>query len=149
MATDDQWRALVGVLGGPAWALDPTLATAAGRVAHHDAIDRELALWCRDRTADEVVDALWPAGVPVAPVLHPHRQVDLAPIQRRGYFEEVDHPVTGRSRLSTLPIAFDRRPARWHRRPAPRLGEHTAEVLGGLGLSDDELVARRADGVIG
>ena len=44
--TDDQWAALGRALGEPGWALDPALATTAGRVAAHDAIDEHLQAWC-------------------------------------------------------------------------------------------------------
>ena len=70
-------------------------------------------------------------------------------LQFRGFFEEVDHPVTGTARHSTLPIRFSRGPDRFHRRPAPLLGEHTDEVLRELGVSDDELAELRDRGVIG
>ena len=43
VTTDDEWRALVGVLGRPDWAVADDLATGAGRRAAHDAIDAELA----------------------------------------------------------------------------------------------------------
>ena len=149
VATDEQWQALVRVLDEPDWATDPALVTADGRRAHHDAIDAELGAWCRDRSADEVVQLLWGAGVPVAPVAQPHHQVDLAPMQGRRFFEEIDHPISGRSRSSTLPIAFSDWPDRWHRQHAPLLGQHTDEVLRGIGVTDDELAQLRADGVIG
>ena len=66
--TDAQWTALGRALGEPGWATDPALATAAGRVAAHDAIDEHLQAWCDGRSADEIVDRLWPAGVPVGKV---------------------------------------------------------------------------------
>jgi crotonobetainyl-CoA:carnitine CoA-transferase CaiB-like acyl-CoA transferase len=40
-------------------------------------------------------------------------------------------------------------PSTFHREPAPLLGEHNREVLGALGVTEDELVALEADGVIG
>jgi crotonobetainyl-CoA:carnitine CoA-transferase CaiB-like acyl-CoA transferase len=93
--------------------------------------------------------ALWPAGVPVAKVLQPHEQPTLPPLQHRGFFEHVDHPITGSARHSTLPMRFSRGPDRLHRGRAPLLGEHNHEVLGGLGLSEAELAELEAAGVIG
>jgi crotonobetainyl-CoA:carnitine CoA-transferase CaiB-like acyl-CoA transferase len=46
-------------------------------------------------------------------------------------------------------MRFSRGPDRFHRRPAPLLGEHTDDVLRGLGVSDEELARLREDGVIG
>ena len=76
--------------------------------AAHDRIDRFLQEWCRARSADDVVELLWDAGVPVGKVALPHRQPELAQLAFRDFFEEVDHPVIGRSRYSTLPMRFSR-----------------------------------------
>lgn len=149
VATDAQWDALCDALGRPGWAADPDLSTAAGRHAHHDAIDGHLAAWCRERGADEIVDRLWTAGVPVGKVLQPHRQAELEQLRFRGFFEEVDHPVGGRARYSTLPVRLSRGPDRHHVRPAPLLGQHNHELLTELGLTEREITALEADGVIG
>jgi len=149
VATDEQWLALRAAVGSPAWAMDSALSSAAGRRAAHDTIDAHLADWCAERTGDEIVDCLWAAGVPVAKVVQPHEQADLPPLQHRGFFEDVDHPVTGTARHSTLPMRFSRGPERFHLRRAPLLGEHNDEVLRGLGVSDEEMAELEAQGVIG
>ena len=127
----------------------PSLATAAGRAQEHDRIDAHLQEWCRARSADDIVACLWDAGVPVGKVMQPHRQPDLAQLEFRNFFEEVDHPVIGRSRYSTLPIRFSRGPERLHVRHAPLLGEHNAELLAELGLDEPEIDALEAAGIIG
>ena len=149
VATDEQWQSLCRALGDPDWAANPTYVNAAGRAREHDRIDAGLGEWCRARSTEEIVALLWGAGVPVAPVTQPHRQPDLAQIEARRFFEEVDHPVAGRSRLSTLPMRFERGPERWHTRHAPLLGEHTAELLAELGLTAEEIAALEADGIVG
>jgi crotonobetainyl-CoA:carnitine CoA-transferase CaiB-like acyl-CoA transferase len=147
--TDAQWAALVDALGRPAWALDPKWGTTAGRRAGQNDIDAVLADWCRSRGGDEIVETLWPAGVPVAKVMQPHRQTELAPLVDRGFFEDAGHPVNGTAPHSTLPARFSNGPQRFHRSHAPLLGEHNREILSGLGVSDDEIVQLEADGVIG
>ena len=149
VATDEQWSALRSALGDPAWAAEPELATGAGRRRAHDRIDSLLGEWCRARSADEIVAALWEAGVPVAKVMQPHDQPDLPQLAARGFFEELDHPVIGSSRYSTLPMRFLRGPDRVHQRHAPLLGEHNDEILGALGLSATDLESLEADGIIG
>jgi crotonobetainyl-CoA:carnitine CoA-transferase CaiB-like acyl-CoA transferase len=146
---DQQWAALCEALGRPAWAVDPRLADAEGRRAQHDLIDERLTEWCAPRTGDEIVELLWPAGVPVAKVMQPHRQTELAQLRERGFFEYVGHPVNIAAPHSTLPVRLATGPSTFHRAPAPLLGEHNREVLGALGLTDDELAALEADGVIG
>jgi crotonobetainyl-CoA:carnitine CoA-transferase CaiB-like acyl-CoA transferase len=149
VATDEQWRSLRAALGEPAWAAGTELETKGGRVRAQDEIDAGLAEWCRNKQADEIVRRLAEAGVPVATVIQPHHQPDLPPFQSRHFFEEVKHPVIGNSRYSTLPIRFGRGPERWHTRHAPLLGEHNRELLGELGLTDDDITTLEAEGIIG
>jgi crotonobetainyl-CoA:carnitine CoA-transferase CaiB-like acyl-CoA transferase len=149
VATDEQWRGLRSALGDPAWAADPELATMVGRRRGHDQIDTLLGEWCRARSADEIVTALWEAGVPVAKVMQPHDQPDLPQLAARGFFEEIDHPVIGTSRYSTLPMRLGRGPGQIHQRHAPLLGEHNGELLTALGLSATEIETLEADGIIG
>jgi crotonobetainyl-CoA:carnitine CoA-transferase CaiB-like acyl-CoA transferase len=149
VATDEQWAALAGALGHPAWAADQELSTAAGRRARHDLIDEHLAAWCARRTRDEIVESLWGAGVPVAKVLQPHRQAELPPLRERGFFEVTEHPVGPPARQSTIPMRLSDGPARFHRSPAPLLGEHNHEVLTELGVGAAEIAELEAAGVIG
>jgi crotonobetainyl-CoA:carnitine CoA-transferase CaiB-like acyl-CoA transferase len=149
VADDSQWEALRLALGDPEWARDTRLVTAAGRRARHDEIDAHLASWFRMRESDEAVATLWRVGVPVAKVTQPHRQVELAQLDARGFLEEVEHPVAGKYRQSTLPFHWPASRGRLTLRHAPLLGEHNAEILGGLGLSTEELAQLERDGVIG
>ncbi len=149
VATDEQWQALRNALGAPEWAADPDLTTATGRRQAHDRIDTFLREWCRARSADEIVGQLWDAGVPVGKVVQPHHQPNLAQLAARNFFEEMDHPVIGRSRYSTMPMQFSRGAERIHQRHAPLLGEHNEELLGELGLTRSEMDVLEADGIIG
>ena len=149
VATDEQWSALRSALGDPPWAADPELVTKAGRVRAHDRIDTQLGEWCRARSADEIVTALWETGVPVGKVMQPHDQPDLPQLAARCFFEELDHPVIGSSRYSTLPMRFSRGKEKIHLRHAPLLGEHNEQLLTALGLTPEEQAALEADGVIG
>jgi crotonobetainyl-CoA:carnitine CoA-transferase CaiB-like acyl-CoA transferase len=105
--------------------------------------DDDFTEFCAARKADEIVDELWARGLPVAKVIQPHEQGDIAQLQARGFFEDVDHPIAGSARYPRLPFGPG---APLHRRHAPRLGEHNAEVLP---VSADELAELEADGVIG
>jgi crotonobetainyl-CoA:carnitine CoA-transferase CaiB-like acyl-CoA transferase len=149
VATDDQWRYLCDALGSPSWAVDPSLSTAAGRRAHEDLIDDQLAAHCQDRAVDDIVATLWNAGVPVAKVMQPHRQTELEQLAFRDFFEELDHPVNGRAKLSTVPMRLSDGPVSFHTQPAPLLGQHNHEVLAGLGVIDAEIAELEADGIIG
>lgn len=147
--TDAQWLALRDALGCPAWAMADELTTAAVRHVRHDDIDEQLGAWCRARTADDVVETLWGAGVPVAKVMQPHRQGELEQLSYRAFFEVLEHPVNSPAPHSTLPARFANGPKAFHRHPAPLLGEHNREILTRLGLDDAEIAALYDDGVIG
>jgi len=146
---DGQWRALVEALGRPRWALDPALSTADGRRARHDEIDGHLSRWAATRDLGEAVDALVRAGVPAARTVDQRRTAEQPQFVARGYCEAVDHPVVGTHPTPTVPFRFSG-VDRWVRRPAPTLGQHNREVLGGcLGCADDELSSLAEAQVIG
>ncbi|CAM2779587.1 CoA transferase [Mycobacterium intermedium] len=150
--TDEQWGMLCNALGSPAWATDPALSTASGRREREDFIDERLAAWCGQRSGDDIVATLWEAGVPVAKVIQPHRQAELAQLKARGFFELVDHPVQAHDnpvRFSTVPMRLSLGPDTFHRQSAPRLGQHNHELLTELGLTDAEIAELESDGVIG
>lgn len=147
VATDEQWASLCEALERPDWVAE--FSTAEARRRHHDLIDEHLNAWCEQRSGDEIVDALWGHGVPVARVMQPHRQTELPQLAARGFFEDVDHPVNTRTPHSTLPFTSSRRAEKIHVRPAPLLGQHNHEVLSELGLSDKDIEELEANGVIG
>ncbi len=149
VATDDQWRRLCDALGSPSWAVDPSLSAVAGRRAHEDLIDEQLAAYCQDRAVDDIIETLWDAGVPVAKVLQPHRQTELDQLTFRNFFEELDHPVNERAKFSTVAMRLSDGPTPFHTQPAPLLGQHNHELLAGLGLTEAEIAELEADGVIG
>ena len=149
VATDDQWRALAGMVG-PALARRPDLATAAGRQAGHDELDRILAGWCAGQPVETLVEALLAAGVPAAEVVAPRDIAANPQLRARRFYETFDHPVTGRHDLPGLPFRMVGRRGGWLRSPAPTLGQHNDEVIGGLlGVAADELDHMAADGLIG
>jgi len=146
---DAQWRALTEVIGRPDLAADPALATRAGRRAAHDDLDAIVGAWASVRAVDDAVDALLAAGVPAARVRDPRTSSQHPQMVARGFFEVVEHPVAGTHPIPGLPWRA-RGVDRWIRRPAPTLGQHNADVLGGrLGCTPDELADFAAHGVIG
>jgi crotonobetainyl-CoA:carnitine CoA-transferase CaiB-like acyl-CoA transferase len=62
-----------------------------------------------------------------------------------GFWQFMDHPTEGRLRMPAFPVNFGGTPVE-NRRHAPRLGEHTEEVLKEAGLSPDAIAALTASG---
>jgi crotonobetainyl-CoA:carnitine CoA-transferase CaiB-like acyl-CoA transferase len=149
VADDAQWAGMCDALGRPDWALDDRLSTADGRHEWHDLIDEHLSAWCASRSSEDIVQTFWDAGVPVAKVMQPHRQTEIPQLQFRGFFEEVGHPVSEAAPHSTVPVRFSAGPNRFHRDPAPLLGQHNHELLAEIGLSADEVAELESQGVIG
>ena len=128
---------------------DPRFSNAAARVANHDEFDAIVAGWTQVRSADEVVSALSANGIPAERVLTGDRMYQVPQLDARGYYQEIEHPITGALRYPGWPFHISPGPSRPHRCPSPTLGQHNAEVLGGLGITDEELNELRAQRVIG
>ncbi len=147
--TDAQWRSTVGVLGNPAWATIPALATTRGRRVEHDLLDERLAEWAQTQDLDTVVARLIDAGVPAARVADP-RTISSHPRHvERGWFESVNHKLAGPLPLPGPPFRYASVDA-WQRSAAPFLGEHNHEIFKDiLGLSEAEVEQLEATGVAG
>jgi crotonobetainyl-CoA:carnitine CoA-transferase CaiB-like acyl-CoA transferase len=150
VATDAQWAALRHVLGDPTWARDPALATAAGRRVAHDTIDIRLDEWLSTHGRDLAVETLTAAGVPTQALINAHYLMPNPQLEARGFFQVMQHPVTGVSRYPGLPMTFSGFGRLQHPAPPPTLGQHNDELLGGeLGLSPEEIQDLRRRRVIG
>jgi crotonobetainyl-CoA:carnitine CoA-transferase CaiB-like acyl-CoA transferase len=115
----------------------------------HDEFDAVVADWTRTQTATEIINILSARHVPAEQVLTPDRMYDIPQLDARGYYQEVEHPVTGPHRYPGWPFTMTPGPSRHHRFAPPTLGQHNEEILRGLGLTDDELDDLRARRVIG
>ena len=148
--TDDQWQALVDVMGRPSWTDDDRYGTVAGRQAHADEIDRQLQDWFGGQDLRRAVDDLAAAGIPVAPVVSPSLVTENDQLNDRGFLETLEHPRTGSGRYPRPPFAPLDGQSAWLMRPPPTLGEHNDEVLRDMcGLTDQELARLASAGVIG
>lgn len=146
---DRQWRALVDVMGRPAWC-DEGLATVAGRCERADDVDRRLRDWFEGRPLDATVERLAEAGVPAAPAVSPSLVTENPQLRHRGFLESLDHASTGAGLYPCPPFAKLAGQDRWLLRPPPRLGEHNGEVLRDrCGLTDEELAKLASSKVIG
>lgn len=126
--TDAHWRGLRRALGDPAWAADPALDTATGRLAARGTINERLSAWTRTFTRIPAAVRLQREGVPAMPV---YSQVELLAdphLNAREFFELVNHPVVGWARYEGIGARFARLPLAAPS-PAPLLGQHTDAVI--------------------
>lgn len=156
---DDAWVAVTVRDGAQASAVVSVLAAAGADVAElgamtwpevaprlDDALRRFLA-GCHD---EDAVDRLVAAGVPAGVVRRPTVVARNPQLVERGFYEEHQHPTLGVLGYPVLPTRFATWTGPVHARPAPTLGQHNREVLGGeLGCGDDVLARLASAGVIG
>jgi crotonobetainyl-CoA:carnitine CoA-transferase CaiB-like acyl-CoA transferase len=151
LACDDDaaWSALQAYAGDPELAR-PAFATMASRKAREAELDDILGRWCAGRAAAPAAAELRAHGVTAAKVValgHLWAQPDPAHLDS-GFVTSVEHPQAGANWLPGAPWTIDgQRPVI---RPAPCVGQHSAEVLAAeLGIGPDEYLALVAEGITG
>ena len=88
------------------------------------------------------------AGLPVGPVQNAQEVFECPQITARQLLIEVDDPVIGPVKLVGPPIKLSNNPDPI-RRPAPDLGEHTANILRDvLGYSEEQVAQLKAGGIV-
>jgi len=135
---DKQWKAFFDVIGQPGKFKDPKFSNQEIRSKHYPEAYAFVAEQMKTRSTDEWISALERADIPVQRmngiadiVADPH-------LAATGYFRTVEHPTEGTLRSMAVPSEWSVSPPQY-RRHAPRLGEHTREVLGEAGFSEDEI----------
>lgn len=142
---DAHWERFCRLTGRTDLLEDPRFATLATRVRNIDATYSETAKIMATRTTDEWLQIFADSGVPTNAV---NTLEDLARdphLEAVGFWSFQDHPTEGRLRMPAFPVNFGATPAEV-RRPAPRLGEHSVEVLRAAGLADERIEALLASG---
>lgn len=129
---DSIFRRLMGAIGRPDLASDPGLARNDGRVARVEEIDAAIEAWTRERTLDDVLAALDAADVPAGRIYAVDDIVSDPQYIARGMVVDVTTADGLPLKVPGVVPKLSATPGRITR-PAPRLGEHNADVLGARG----------------
>lgn len=147
IGNDHQFSKFCQEAGEPLLARDPRFLTNADRVRNRDVIVTEVARIVKQRTTSQWLATLGPLGVPCGPINNMEQTFAHPQVQHRKMKLEMDHPSSGKVTLIANPIRFTRHPIVYDR-PPPVLGQHTDEVLAGLGLGEANIASLRAAGIV-
>ncbi len=142
------WEPFCQALGRPELLQDPRFTTNALRTEHQAELFPLIAEATRTKTVADWIRIMEDAGVPCGPINTVDKVVEDPQIKARGMIVEIDQGEIGKVRIAGFPIKFSMTPGGVQGR-APRLGEHTEEVLTGLlGYSKGRLAELQRDGVV-
>jgi formyl-CoA transferase len=144
---DNLFRKFCEVLGRPQLADEARYVTNGKRIENRAELTRLVSEIMLKRGMREWLEALEAAGVPCGPI-NDLAQVFAEPqAVARGLRMELPHPTAGKVALTRSPMRFSETPVRQDV-PPPTLGQHTDEVLRGLGKSEAEIARLRSQAII-
>lgn len=144
--SDSEWQGFCKASGDPELANDPRFATPSARSVNATARINKMAEYIAQRTTAEWLERLDAADVPCAPILRRGEIIHNEQVVARDLIVEFDQPMVGRVRQPRPAASFEVNQAAIGG-PAPRVGEHSREVLRELGYDDgaiDRMVAERS-----
>jgi crotonobetainyl-CoA:carnitine CoA-transferase CaiB-like acyl-CoA transferase len=142
-----QWQRFFDAIGRPEMMDDPRFATHPNRAKHIGEIYDLLAGIMQERTSAEWIALLEEADIPVARMNAVDDLLSDTHLKSSGFFIEEEHPTEG-------PLYAMRTPTSWSESetgpatPAPRLGEHSIDVLTELGYTSAEIARLKEAGVV-
>lgn len=114
---------------------------------YRDEIHAMTRIKLEERTTQEWLDLFRPVDIWCGPVYGYEEVVNDPQIKHNGTFVEYDHPTEGRVKTPGFPIRFSKTPSTVDR-GAPRVGEHTREILAAAGKSEAEIDALLKSGAV-
>lgn len=148
IAGDNLFRRWAKLMGDEdKWLSDPRFRTEQGRGDNGEPLSARTAEFTRNLTTNEALALFAEHKIPAGPLLSPQQVLDDPHVQAVNLFRPVDYPglpkpapmVEPGARFSAFEVPVRR---------APTIGEHTDEVLLGLGYGEAEIEALRIEGVI-
>ncbi len=141
------WEGMLAAIGRQELAQDPRFAGRDARIKNYRELAAELGKTFAIRPRAEWVGRLEANDVPYAPVLSVEEVFDDPQVQHLQLFYRAAHPAEGDVWGVNPPLWFDgARPGPMH--APPQLGEHTAEILTELGMSEQQIVELKKSRVV-
>ncbi|NYT62475.1 CoA transferase [Alcaligenaceae bacterium] len=144
---DKQWLRFFKLIGQEELAADPRFISIDQRTLNIDALYGLLEDAIAQGTTAHWVQALGEIDIPAYPVRHPDELMQEPQLVATGFFRELEHPSEGPIVMMDSPMKLSDSPI-GVRRHAPRLGEHSRELLTEIGYSKDKIVALATSGAI-
>jgi crotonobetainyl-CoA:carnitine CoA-transferase CaiB-like acyl-CoA transferase len=146
-ANQANWERIANVVGLPQLLADPRFIDNSARMAHRDTLAQLLGERLRAAPTRHWLTAFDTAGVPAGPIQSIAEMAGDAQTLAREMVVDLQHPVAGSTKALGVPIKFSDTPGNI-RRPAPTLGQHTAEVLREHGFDAAAIDALAAEGAV-
>jgi crotonobetainyl-CoA:carnitine CoA-transferase CaiB-like acyl-CoA transferase len=135
---DKQWKAFFNLIGKSELLSSPEFATPEARSRNYDTIYGMVAEEMKKRSTREWIEALERADIPVQRMNSLDDIMADPHLAATGYFRTVEHPTEGRIMSMAVPSEWSESQPEY-RRHAPRLGEHTREVLQEAGIPTEQI----------
>ena len=138
MMNPDQYDRFCRAVGDDALAADPRFATNDARLANYGDFRARVERALASATTAEWQERFERAQIAAGPVYEFDEVFGDPQVKHLGLVNEIEQPGYGKARMLGFPVRASATPAAI-RRPAPLLGEHTAEVLGEIGVAPEEI----------
>ena len=136
------------LMGDEKLASDPRFKDDLARGDNGEALSDIMQKWCDTRTVAEALAALEASRIPAGPVYSPQQALDDKHVQEAKFMHAMEFPgATKPVPVLQEPVKLSRTPLSIRRR-APKLGEHTDQILQELGYAADAIAKLRADRVV-
>lgn len=125
---ESHWQGLVEMMGSPDWSQSEVFGIATERARNWDALEPLLLEWTMNHTGEEIARMAQSKGVPFFPAYRVGQMVESDQVAARKFLWNLEAPNGQKFQLPGYPIRMEGHSGQL-RRPAPRLGEHSAQVL--------------------